>query len=39
MLGYKKQENVEIEKEYLKSRTDLECGYTHQSRKGARIFY
>lgn len=33
MPGYKKPENVETEKESLKSRTDPECGYIHQSRK------
>lgn len=30
MPGYKKPENVEVEKESLKSRTDPECGYIHQ---------
>lgn len=33
MPGYKKPENVEIEKESLKSHTDPECGYIHQARK------
>lgn len=33
MPGYKKAENVETEKDSLKSRTDLECGYIHQARK------
>lgn len=33
MPGYKKPENVETEKESLKSRTDPECGYIHQARK------
>ena len=33
MLGYKKPENIETEKEILKSRTDLKCGYIHQARK------
>lgn len=33
MPGYKKPENVEVEKESLKSRTDSECGYIHQARK------
>lgn len=32
MLGYKKPENEETEKESLKSRTDPECGYIHQAR-------
>mgnify|MGYP006922172511 CR=1 FL=1 len=35
MPGYKKPENVEVEKESLKSRTDPECGYIHQARKKA----
>ncbi|MCI8786548.1 MAG: hypothetical protein HFI84_07815 [Eubacterium sp.] len=33
MPGYKKPENVEVEKESLKSCTDPECGYIHQARK------
>lgn len=33
MSGYKKPENVEVEKESLKSCTDPECGYIHQARK------
>ena len=33
MPGYKKAENEEAEKEFLKSRTDPECGYIHQARK------
>ncbi len=33
MPGYKKPENVETEKESLKSSTDPECGYIHQARK------
>ncbi len=33
MPGYKKPENVETEKELLKSHTDPECGYIHQARK------
>ena len=33
MPGYKKPENVQTEKESLKSRTDPECGYIHQARK------
>ena len=33
MPGYKEPENVEKEKECLKSRTDPECGYIHQTRK------
>lgn len=33
MPGYKKPENVETEKEALKSRTDPECGYINQARK------
>ena len=32
MPGYKKPENVETEKESLKSCTDPECGYIHQAR-------
>ncbi len=33
MPGYNKPENVETEKESLKSSTDPECGYIHQARK------
>lgn len=33
MPGYKEAENVNKEKESLKSRTDPECGYIHQARK------
>ncbi len=33
MPGYKKPENVETEKESLKSSTDPECGYIHQAWK------
>lgn len=33
MPGYKKPENVEAEKESLKSCTDPECGYIHQAQK------
>lgn len=33
MPGYKEPEHVKREKEFLKSRTDPECGYIHQARK------
>ena len=33
MPGYKEPEHVTREKEFLKSRTDPECGYIHQARK------